>query len=113
MKLRFGLFAVTLGIPLVVAAACSDPHRPPMLGDPPPSTTSTGIPRVGAEGGPSADAAPPGDGGTCGALPLFGVDVTEEFVPTDPPSPVGGALVFGVYRLFAAQDYTGFGGQSG
>jgi hypothetical protein len=115
MKTRSRLFVLAaLSLPpLAILFACSSTSQPPILGDYEGGTPRDGSPVSDAKGDAKDAGDANTDGGPCTPLALSGTYITQQFVATDLPPPMGGTLVDGTYALTAAHDYTGPGGQTG
>jgi hypothetical protein len=79
---------------------------PDPLGDPPPPKDS-GVRPVTDSGTCSllTSQADGGEGGTCGELPLCGYYVKQDATTGNAPTPMGGTILDGIYRLTNAHEF--------
>lgn len=93
---------------LLSILGCSSEKMPDMLGDPPPMKDSGS--NQTKDSGPSCSllqAPDAGEAGSCGDLALCGYYVTKDILSGNAPTPVGGTIVDGIYRLTSAHQYMG------
>lgn len=92
---------------LLSILGCSSDKMPDMLGDPP-SAKDGGTTQTKDSGGGCSLLTPVdggSDGGLCGSLPLCGFYITRESGAGNAPTPAGGTIVDGIYRLTSAHEY--------
>ncbi len=113
---------VILSAAALLLSACADgaSGHPPLtdLSEPGDDPADGGVPpivvKVHGDAGTDADAAvvPPVNA-VCNALAENAAHIDIVNIDTDPPMPVGGSVIPGVYALTAYEIYTGAGGKKG